>query len=148
MSTEKVWAYTAPGKLKLVDPEVAAQEGWEVDTRPPRGFSASVGVITPHLSAREAKLVSEQAGVGIRDRDDMNRVFKAKGFRTLEKGEHGDIVRRDLKEWKRMGGARAGIPLPPSCQPPKSAGSPLDAQAIYRQIVSQGQERRRDHDDD
>ena len=69
-SAEKVWAYTAPGKLKLVDPEVAEQEGWEIDTRPPRGFSASVGVVTPHLSAREAKLVSEQAGVPIRDRDD------------------------------------------------------------------------------
>lgn len=143
MRDPHVWARTGDGRLRRMLRSAARAEGLEFEDIAEDGELEGVGcgANTPHLSAHAAKCLSEQFGVGVRDKDDVRRVCREKGFRLGEKGDEGDRVRKDLREWKKAGGAAAGLPLPDSCRPAPTR-NPLDAVSIYRQIVRQGREER------
>jgi hypothetical protein len=111
MTTERVWAKIAPGRLKYVPRSEAEAEGWEfdrpADDRPVDEFMPASN--TYRLSADEKKRVFEQTGVHVEDYAHMKRVYRERGWRDVEKGEVGDVMRREIIEWAR-GGSKGPCP--------------------------------------
>lgn len=101
--TEYVWARTAPGLSKRVKREVAEAEGWEFEVPKESGPIEAPVSNTYRLSPGERERIYLQTGVRVEDYAHYKRVQRERGWRDVEKGEPGDIVRKEVVEWVDAG---------------------------------------------
>lgn len=85
-SRRMVWARVGPGRTRRMPRSEAEASGYEIDTRPPRGFGVN-GVRREFMNAAEREELFNKTGVRVEDRDDMRKAYKSKDLREAEKGE-------------------------------------------------------------
>ena len=131
-------ARTDTGDIRRCSKAEAERNGWDhwrpFDTKDLDLSGTGLMINTPHLSIEEQKSLSLQAGRQITDKDDLKRYHAEAGTRTMEAGEHGDRMRKDMKEWVAAGGSSSGTPLPESCRPERPVANPVDIRQIYEEI--------------
>lgn len=91
---------------------------------------------TDFLPQKERDAFFTQTGVPVKTYSDIKKHYAATGQRSLERGEHGDVVRKQLKEW--VDGGSQG-PCPVEERPNLSSlRKPVDIRQLYWDIRNRG----------